>query len=94
MSVSAVSTVSAVFGQKSRAIKDAPSSFEFLDEHAFSRFSAVSAVSVNRVDCGQDSVNDAPSSGTGRSRRRRSLNATPAAAPGLVDPRTPFTETT
>jgi len=85
MSVSAVSALSAVSGQKPTVIKDAPSSFEFLDERAFSRFSAVSALSVNRADSRQYSVNPGTLSGAGRSRRRRSPGATPPAAPAPAD---------
>jgi hypothetical protein len=86
MSVSAVSVFSAVFGQNQSRIKDAPSSFGSLDERAFSRFSAVSAFSVNRAGSRQYGVNDQAASGAGRSRRRRSLGATPPAAPVPADP--------
>jgi hypothetical protein len=82
MSVSAVSVFSAVFGQNQSRIKDALSSFGSLDERAFSRFSAVSVFSVNYAGARQYSVIDQPASGLGRSRRRRSLGATPPAAPG------------
>jgi hypothetical protein len=85
MSVSAFSVFSAVSGQNRSGIKDAPLYSEFLDERAFSRFSAVSAFSVNRADSRQYSVNDQPASGPGRSRRRRSPGATPPAAPGPSD---------
>jgi hypothetical protein len=86
MSVSVFSVFSAVSGQKTSAINDAPSSFEFLDEGAFSRFSAVSAFSVNRVVSVQYRVNAGAPHGRGRSRRRRSLRATPPAAPVPANP--------
>jgi hypothetical protein len=94
MSVSAVSVFSAVFGQNQSRIKDASSSFGSLDERAFSRFSAVSAFSVNRAGSRQYSVNDQPASGPGRSRRRRSLGATPPAVPGPSDFKTSLLEST